>query len=205
MSFSFPLYAPIQIGLFGGACLCAMTVSAVAQVQTCGADYFPGTTSEHEVGSVPVISLKKFLNTNPSTEGMKFDIEQKGSELWIDPFQAPPTISALIAVRTLFIVGRVTQPTYKTLVLADEGQGIFQIPYSSMHKIGCQFVWGVEGRGQNPIALTREFVDALQRYPDGLRVAPEFNGSLLGDTNRALTTMTSVVYPQWLFKHLELK
>lgn len=183
-----------------------MSLAAVAaDGDSCGGNYWPGTLPEHKVDSISVGSLQSFLDTSPVFDGIKFRASRKGTELWLDVVSYPRDVTALASIRTIFVIGRVVKPEYSALVLADKADGEFEISYRDLHAIGCQFVWGVEGRGQNPIALNRDLTDALRYYPKGARVAPPFNGSLLGDTNIMLSTLNEIVYPRWLLRTVEIK
>lgn len=188
-------------GLFFGSSLAAVA----AEGASCGVNYWPGTLPEHQVDSISASALQSFLDSAPVVDGIKFQVTLKGGELWLDIVSYPGDLTALASIRTLFVIGRVVKPEYSKLVLADKSEGEFEISYRDLHTIGCQFVWGVQGRGQNPIALNRDLTDALRYYPTGVRVAPPFNGSLLGDTNIMLTTLNNLVYPRWLLKTVEIK
>jgi hypothetical protein len=182
-----------------------VSTAAFAQPETCQSEYWPGTLPEHEVDSVDVSELQRFLDTSPAIEGIEFETSLHGDgEVWLDIVRFPGEVTVLASLRTVLIVGRVVKPQYKKLVLADNGEGVFEVPYADLHRIGCQFVWS-EGKGQNPIALMRDLADKLGSYPNGARVAPPFNGSLLGDTTTMLTTMNQIVYPKWVLKTVEIK
>ncbi|TCR95966.1 hypothetical protein [Rhizobium sp. BK418] len=196
----------VKVGLlFCGTFLGLSVAAFAADGESCGQNYWPGTLPEHAVDSVSASHLQSFLDTAPIIDGIKFQVTRKGSELWLDVVSYPGDVTALASIRTIFIIGRVVKPEYSKLVLADKTEGEFQISYRDLHAIGCQFVWGVQGRGQNPIALNRDLTDALRYYPSGQRVAPAFTGSLLGDSSIMLNTLNNVVYPQWLFKTVEIK
>lgn len=144
--------------------------------------------------------LQGWLDSQPIIQGVKYSTSLKGRDLWLDVVEYPGDVTALASIRAILIIGRVVKPEYHKLVLADGSEGIFEISYADLHSIGCQFVWSVEGNGQNPIVLNRQLADALRYYPDGGRVAPIFTGSLFGDTNKMLSTFNEVVYPKWLLK-----
>ncbi|RVO43472.1 hypothetical protein CN093_03965 [Sinorhizobium meliloti] len=182
------------------------TVNAfAAQPQSCGSEYWPGTLPEHQVDSVEVADIQQFLDTSPVFDGIEFAATVRNDELWLDIVRYPGDVTMLASIRTLLVIGRVVKPQYKKVVLADNGTGLFEISYNDLHAIGCQFVWGVQGKGQNPVALNRDLADRLRFYPDGGRVAPPYNGSLMGDTNAMLTTMNKIVYPQWMMKTVKIK
>lgn len=190
---------------FGVTALTVMFCASCALANECGSNYWPGTLPEHEPNSVAVSDLSDFLATFPTAEGIKFDIEVKPGELWIDVLEYPGEVTVAAASRILFIIGRITAGEFGSLVLADAGEGLFRISEDDIRAIGCQFVWGVEGRGQNPIALLRQFADALTYYDTGRRVALPFNGSLLGDTNKAMAVLNEAVNPQWVLRTVEIK
>ena len=189
----------------GATALAAMFFASGALANPCGSNYWPGTLPEHEPNSVPVSELGAFLSTFPTAEGIKFKVEIKPDELWIDVLEYPGKVSVAAASRIVFIIGRIVDGEFGSLVLADAGEGLFRISEDDIKAIGCQFVWGVEGRGQNPIALIRQFADALTYYDTGHRVAMPFNGSLLGDTNKAMAVLNQAVNPQWVLRTVEIK
>ncbi len=197
----------MRIFKFAVACLVSFIFlyNVAVAASSCGDNYFASSQDGQQIDSVEVDDLQAHLDTSSDTEGMKFAVSLKGDELWLDLVKTPSDISALVAVRTIFIIGRIVKPAYAKLVLSDEGKGLFQISYQNIHAIGCQFVWGGQSTGQNPTALMRQMVDSLEIYPSGDRLAPPFNGSLLGDTSLSLKTMTERVYPEWLFKHVEIE
>ncbi|MFF2320221.1 hypothetical protein ACFVTJ_04125 [Agrobacterium sp. NPDC058088] len=177
---------------------------AMAADNSCGEKYWQGTGPEHTIDQIPVSGLQRFLDTSPAIDGIKFHVSMKGKEVWLDIVQYPPEVSVIASLRSLLVIGRVVQPGYDKLVLADGDKGLFQVSYQDIHAIGCQFVWGAEG-GQNPIHLLRELADSLTYYADGSRVAPPFTGSLMGDTSAMLGTMNKIVYPEWLLKTVTIQ
>lgn len=190
---------------FGATALAVLFSGGGVLANECGSNYWPGTLPEHEPNSVSVSELSSFLATFPTAEGIKFKVEIKPGELWIDILEYPGEVTVAAAPRVLFIIGRITDGEFGSLVLADAGEGLFRISEDDIRAIGCQFVWGVEGRGQNPIALLREFSDALTYYDTGRRVALPFNGSILGDTNKAMAALNEAVTPQWVLRTVEIK
>ncbi|WP_209833802.1 hypothetical protein [Ruegeria sp. HKCCE3926] len=185
--------------------LATMFFSSSALAHQCGSNYWPGTLPEHEPNSVAVSDLDVFLATFPAAEGIKFKVEAKPGELWIDVLEYPSGVTVAAASRMLFIIGRIADGEFGSLVLADTNEGMFQISENEIRAIGCQFVWGVEGRGENPIALIRQFADGLTYYDSGRRVAAPFNGSLLGDTSKAMAVLNEAVNPQWVLRTVEIK
>lgn len=173
------------------------TTIGSAGPETCDGQYWPGSLPEHEVDSVPRETLEQFLKHLPAADGIGFQVLNNANEIQLDIVSYPGNVSVAASTRVLFIVGRVTKPGYRNLVLADNGRPLFKISYESIHRIGCQFIWGEQG-GQNPIALMREFIDNLRYYDGDARVAPIFPGSLFGDTNLAIGTLNGVVTPKWV-------
>lgn len=190
---------------FGATAIAAVFCTNGALANECGSNYWPGTLPEHEPNSVAVSELGEFLQTFQTAEGTKFGMKVKPGELWIDVLEYPGEVSVAAASRILFIIGRIADGKFGSLVLADAGEGLFRISEADIRAIGCQFVWAVGGRGQNPIALIRQFADALTYYDTGGRVAMPFNGSLLGDTNKAITVLNEAVNPQWVLRTVEIK
>ncbi|PYB77012.1 hypothetical protein [Rhizobium wuzhouense] len=178
---------------------------ATAGPESCAGDYWPGTLPEHAVDSVSLDDLQDFLDTAPVFDGISFSVTAVGDELWLDILKYPGKVTALASIRTILVIGRVVRPDYTKLVLTDAGKGIFEIPYGALHRIGCQFVWGVQGAGQNPNALNRDLVDAMRFYGTGQRIAPPYDGLLLGDTGKMLNTLNDVVYPRWLLPGTQIE
>jgi len=177
----------------------------MVQANSCGDKYFAGTLPEHEVGSVELSELANFLDTFPTADGIKFDVDIRPNELWIDVLEYPGDVTMAAASRILFIIGRIADGEFGELVLADNGEGLYKISEESIRAIGCQFVWGVEGRGQNPIALIRDFADNLEYYDSGQRVAARFTGSLLGDTTAAMDVLNKYVNRNWVLRTVVIK
>lgn len=153
--------------------------------------------------SVPLSQIENRINGDPSADGIVLAITVKDRIMRMDLKAMPGTTSVAAATRVVFMIGRLAEPDYTELRFSDEGKDLFVIDGDAIRGIGRQFVWGEEGRGQNPIHLIRLFVDAL-RYPDGTRVAPEFPGSLLGDTTLATRTMVDVFNPGWVLKNTKV-
>lgn len=192
----------LVLSFFAG--LIGMAPAAAAD-NSCGDHYWAGTGPEHEIDQIPVSGIQRFLDASPAVDGIKFDVSIKGKEVWLDIVQYPPEVSVIASLRSLMVLGRVVKPGYDKLVLADGDKGLFQVAYPDIHAMGCQFVWGADKKGQNPIALLRDLADKLTYYETGARVAPTFNGSLLGDTNAMLATMNKIVYPEWLLKSVKIQ
>lgn len=180
-------------------------VGPMASANQCSTPYFAGTLPEHEVASVKVSQLGEFLGSFPTAEGVKFDIDVRPEELWVDVVEYPGDVTVAAASRILFIIGRVADGEFGKLVLADEGEGIYQISEADIRAIGCQFVWGVEGRGQNAIALVRQLADNLEYYGTGQRVGRRFTGAPLGDTMAALDVLNNFINPNWVMRTVVIK
>lgn len=153
--------------------------------------------------SVSLSQIENRINGDPAADGIVLAITVKDEIMRIDLKAMPGTTSVAAATRVIFMIGRLAEPDYTELRFSDEGKDLFVIDGDAIRGIGRQFVWGEEGRGQNPIHLIRLFVDAL-RYPDGTRVAPEFTGSLLGDTTVSTRTMVDVFNPEWVLKNTKV-
>lgn len=194
----------LKIATLTCAALCFSTSAAMAGPESCGDNYWTGSSREHAVDAVSRSSLQVFLHQLPAADGIGFMVKNTPNELWLDIVSYPGDVTVAASTRVLFIVGRVTRPEYKLLVLADNGIPLFKISYEDIHRIGCQFVWGEEG-GQNPIALMRELVDSLRHYENGERVAPEFTGSLLGDTTLTIDTLNKIVTPMWVMRTVNIE
>lgn len=154
--------------------------------------------------SVPLDQIEERLNNDPSSEGIHLDIEENGRELWVDIESVPGETSAAAVLRVIFMLGRLAEANYETLIFSDQGEKIFSIDGQAIRDIGRQFVWGEEGKGQNPIVLVRRFVDQL-RAKSGGRAAPEFTGSLLGDTQKTMEFINKRFHRKWTFKTIEIK
>lgn len=153
--------------------------------------------------TVPLSQIEKRINDDPAADGIVLAISVEDGIMRIDLKAMPGTTSVAAATRVVFMIGRLAEADYTEMRFSDEGEDLFVIDGDTIRSIGREFVWGEEGRGQNPIHLIRLFVDAL-RYPDGSRVAPEFPGSLLGDTTVSTRTMVDVFNPEWVVKNTEM-
>ena len=150
--------------------------------------------------SVPLNEIEKRINNDPAADGILLSIKVKDKILRLDLIAMPGKTSMAVATRVVFITARLAKPDYTEMRFTDEGKDLFVIDGEAIRNIGRQFVWGEPNKGQNPIHLTRLFVDAL-RYPDGSRVAPVFPGSLFGDTAIATKTMTEIFNRQWVLNN----
>jgi|JI7StandDraft_1071085.scaffolds.fasta_scaffold307921_1 hypothetical protein len=178
-------------------------IPTVVSASTCGSDLLAGSIDLTAPDSVGNDGLADFVNSGPSwTEGVKVSIEEQGDELWVDVTEYPGAASLAAAVRIAWLIGRVSSGSHQSVVFSDEGKGLYVIDETTLAHIGCRFVVEQEG-GENPIVLMREFYDALLTYEDKTRVAPEYNGSLLGDTNTALTVNNEVFVPGWVLSAIK--
>ncbi|WP_189411370.1 hypothetical protein [Neogemmobacter tilapiae] len=184
--------------------LALMSLLAIASIATslqasdCGSSLLSGRLDLTPPNSVPNTALQDFINDGPSwAENVKVSVEEKGADLWIDITEFPGTSSAAVAPRIAFLIGRVSSGNHSNIVFADDSRGIFVIDEVVLKNIGCRFVIEQEG-GENPIVLMREFYNALLNYDGRERVAPIYNGNLLGDTNIALSVNNDVFVPGWV-------
>ena len=173
--------------------------SGNVHANTCAANIDPGTSAGRKPISVVHNELEQFINELPSSKGIRFSVEQKKNDLWIDILDFPARATFSDALRLLYIVGQVSTEEFETLVLADNDQGLFQISASNIKDIGCQFAWNFEDKkGHKPIERMRQFVDALFYFGSGRRVAPEFESDPLRDTTKALKTLKGTINPKWM-------
>ena len=152
--------------------------------------------------SVPQNKIQDHLNRLETSEGVIFDIEIKDGEVWIDVVYVPGNSTAITPLRAFLQLGRLMQGEFTNVVFADDGKRIYQIPESMARELGCQFIWGQEG-GQNPIYLIRLFFENLGTFGTNERAVSGFNGSLLGDTTRAMEYHADVFLPRWVLTALE--
>lgn len=149
--------------------------------------------------TVPLSQIEARINGDAAADGIVLSIKATDHVLRLDIKAMPGKTSVAAATRVVFMTARLAKPDYTEMRFSDEGQDLFVIDGPTIRDIGRQFIWGEEGKGQNPIHLIRLFVDAL-RYPDGSRVAPVYPGSLFGDTSVSTQTMVNVFNPQWVLK-----
>ncbi len=179
------------------ASIAALLSTTAASASGCDASYKSGTLAEHRPGYVAVDDLQEFMDENDIAGGITYSFEEKDDELWIDIEEVSSETSGVVVARNLFVFGRVLDKDYRKFILSDEGAGVFSISGPKLQSIGCQFVWK-EDRGENPIVLLRALADNLTYHDSGSRVAPPFNGSLLGDTKAAMDTLSGNMVPQWV-------
>lgn len=171
---------------------------SLSAADTCPGQIFSAKPDLTAPGSVPNGALASYVNENRSwADGIKISVDQRDDELWLDVTEYPGTAAVAAAMRVVWLLARVSSGNQKRLVFADEGRGLFQIDSAVAKDIGCRFVIGENG-GENPIALMREFYDALEVFQTGRRVAPLYNGSLLGDTMTAMTVNNEIFVPKWI-------
>lgn len=154
--------------------------------------------------SVPISQLENRINNDPSADGIILSITKKEDGLRLDLISIPGSTSVAAVTRVVFMIGRLAEPDYAEMLFVDGDVDLYMIDGEKIREIGREFVWGEEGKGQNPIHLIRLFTDNL-RTPDGKRVAPPFTGSLLGDTSKAITTMNNDFNKNWVIKTAEIQ
>lgn len=188
----------LQWVFFFAACVLAVTASG----QELDSRFDSGDPAKTPQ-SVPLSQIEKRINRDEAADGIVLTIKASDHVLRLDIVSMPGTTSVAAATRVVFMTARLAKPDYTEMRFADEGRDLFVIDGPTIRDIGQQFIWGEEGKGQNPIHLIRLFVDAL-RYPDGTRVAPVYPGSLLGDTNVSTHTMVEVFNPEWVLKNTKV-
>lgn len=154
--------------------------------------------------SVPLSQIEKRINDDASADGIVLSVSTKDRVLRVDIKEIPGKTSIAAALRVIMMIGRIAEATYTEMRFVDEGIDVFVIDGNKIREIGGQFVWGEEGKGQNPIHLTRLFADAL-RTPDGQRVSPPMTGSLLGDTRNAMNTLNKRFHSEWTMRTLKIR
>lgn len=154
--------------------------------------------------SVPISRIQERINNDSSADGNILSVFAKNHVLYVDIEEMPGKTSMAAVLRVIMMIGRLAEATYKEMRFSDEGVDVFVIDGEKIREIGGQFVWGEEGKGQNPIHLTRLFADAL-RTPDGQRVSPPMTGSLLGDTSNAMETINKRFHPEWTMRTLKIR
>jgi hypothetical protein len=150
--------------------------------------------------SVPLDRLEQRINGDAAADGIKMGITTEGRILRLDILSVPGSTSVAATQRVILMIARLAKPDYDEMRFSDAGSDLFVIDGTTIRAIGRQFVWGEEGKGQNPIYLMRLFVDAL-KLPDGSRAAAPFNGSLLGDTSKTLDFLNKQFTPAWVLPH----
>lgn len=136
------------------------------------------------------------LNASQYSSGLEVTTELRGRELWLDITLFPGDAPVVTGTAAIMKVGRLVDADFDQLVLSDDGTPIFSISEPVARELGCQFIWGREG-GENPIHLMRILMKNLMRYETGQPLTTGFTGSLLGDTNLALSINNEVLAPEW--------
>jgi hypothetical protein len=147
--------------------------------------------------SVPLANLQKHVNAMSSSDGITYRIETRGRVMDLDLVSIPGDTSLAAVTRTIFIIGRLAQREYDQISFSDRGKTLFTIEANKIQKIGRQFLWGERNKGQNPIALIRQFAGAVIIEKTGQPLT-FLNGSLLGDTTRSNAAMNNVFNRQWV-------
>jgi hypothetical protein len=162
------------------------------------------SASERELAplSLGLDEMQNKINAGSSAEGMIFEFTKKGSEVWMDVTYVPDNATVLAGMRSAWQAFRLLSDDFDSFVFADNGVGLYKLSEPVAREIGCQFIWGREG-GQNPIHLMRVFYQNLANYADGMPAVTGFNGSLLGDTNRAITFNNEVFVQKWLISAVQ--
>ncbi len=180
-----------------------MVFSATANATSClNWPRFFSTEDYLEPLSIDVSQVGSFFSTYVHSEGIQFASEMRGNELWVDITKYPGTTTAAGALRAIMQMGRLVSDDFDTLVLADDGVGLFAISEPKLRDIGCQFIWGRKG-GQNPIALMRDLFQGMEYYETRQPLSTRWNGSLLGDSNLAVTLNNEVLVPEWVLNSVK--
>lgn len=178
-------------------CLACLGNLAKAQ-STCPGALYSGTPDLAPANSTPNNQLQSFVNDRAQwSDGVKIKVVDRGSELWLDVTEFPGSTLAVAGLRIVWLVARISSGSQKAIVFVDGDSPIFMIDSVTLKDQGCRFVIGGQG-GENPIALIREFFDALRYYDNAARVSPFYNGSLLGDTSTAMGVHNDVFLPKWI-------
>jgi hypothetical protein len=98
--------------------------------------------------SVDSAEVGSFFSSYEHAGGVQLSSELRGDELWLDITEFPGNTTAAAAPRIVMQVGRLVKDDFKVLVLAEDQTGLFAIPEPELRRIGCQFIWGIEG-GEN--------------------------------------------------------
>lgn len=194
---------PAKTYFLAFASICALAPTAPAHATDCSAwTQFQASDAYLAPQSIDLSRLQDQLNAGDEAEGMIFEFKQVDGDVWMDVGYVPGEASALAGLRTAFMTFRLLSDDFDDFIFADGKTGLFKISEPKAREIGCQFIWGREG-GQNPIYLMRVFYENLLNYDDGQPVVVGFNGSLMGDTNLAMTFNNEVFVQKWLLTALE--
>lgn len=175
----------------------AVSFGSAALAGPCPGQMFAAKNETAPPTSTAPADIAAFVAAAPWAEGVRVSVEERGTELWVDVTDFPGNITAAAAPRTAWLIGRIMDTSAATVVFADADEALFQIAAPVLKDIGCRFVVGEQAR-ENPVALMREFYDAMMRYGSGQRIAGRFTGSLLGDTTTAMTANNEVFVPEWV-------
>ncbi|BCB08135.1 hypothetical protein HHSLTHF2_20250 [Vreelandella venusta] len=185
--------------------LCCFAIFLFVTISVHGSDaIFESDDPEKLPFSVPVSQIQQRINLAPSADGIVMSIDYNGNVLNLDIKKIPGDTSIAAVLRVVMMIGRLVEQDYDEMRFVDDEDVIFTIRGSEIKEIGRQFVWGEQGKGQNPIHLTRLFADSL-RTPDGNRVSPPMTGSLLGDTRNAMETINQRFHPEWTLRSLDIE
>ena len=171
--------------------------SFVAFADACPGQVFAGTNDLTKPSSVSIAGISDFVEAASWSDGIRVRASEQGDDVLLDVVAYPGTTSVAAATRVVWLIGRIMNTNAKTVVFVDEKKELFSIDAMVLKNIGCRFVVG-EKAGENPIALMREFYDAVLYSGSGKRIAPIFTGSLLGDTSAAMTANNEVFVPGWV-------
>lgn len=117
-------------------------------------------------GSVPIEEIQARINGDESADGIVLSIETRDSIMRVGMKEIPGETSVAAVLRVIMMIGRLAEPRYEEMRFTDEGVDVLAIDGDTIRDIGSQFVWGEEGKGQNPIHLMRLFVDVLPAKDD---------------------------------------
>lgn len=174
------------------------TVATTASATDCSAwSRFSTNRAYLEPLSVDTSEVGSFFSSYKYAGGVQLSSEMRSDELWIDITEFPGDTTAAAASRIVMQIGRLVEDDFNALVLAEGQTGLFRVPEPELRRIGCQFIWGIEG-GENPIALMRELFKSMEHYETGKPVSTNWNGSLLGDTTLALDINNTLFLPKWV-------
>ena len=171
--------------------------ASVAFADACPGQVFSGTNDQTEPSSVSVAGIPDFVESASWSDGIRIRASEQGGDVLLDVVAYPGTTSVAAATRVVWLIGRIMDTNAKKVVFVDEKKELFSIDAVTLKNIGCRFVVG-EKAGENPIALMREFYDAVVYSGTGKRIAPTFTGSLLGDTSAAMMANNEVFVPGWV-------
>ena len=182
---------PFAVGI---AYICG---TSLAPAEGCPGQVFSGKNDLTKPSSVMVSSIPEFVESASWSDGIRVTASEQGDDVLLDVVEFPGTTSVAAAARVVWLIGRVMDTDAKKVVFVDEDEPLFAIDAAVLKNIGCRFVIGEEA-GENPIALMREFYDAVVHSASGKRIAPVFTGSLLGDTSAAMVVNNEVFVPGWV-------